>query len=150
MKDLEIRPARLLDAGVLGEIMGAAQDCQAWLPRIYTRAEQIQHCDQMIASDWVSVAHYNSEIVGFVALEGTYIHSLYLHPDAQRKGFGGCLIDASKRRSNHLRLNSYQRNLAANRFYHAVGFVEVVRGDGRGNDVGLPDIEFEWRKEADA
>ncbi len=47
-----------------------------------------------------------------------------------------------------LGLWSYAANGVASHFYGLRGFEEVARTDGSGNEAGLPDIRFEWRKAA--
>jgi GNAT superfamily N-acetyltransferase len=144
---LTISSARLLDAGRLAEIMGLAQEALPWLPRIYTGAEDIRHCDRMIAEGWVSVAQYDAEIIGFSAESKGWIHAIYVLPQMQGKGIGSSLLEVLKDKSSRLSLNSYQQNLRANRFYTNAGFTERSRSDGSGNEWGLPDIHMEWKKE---
>ncbi|MEM9968876.1 MAG: GNAT family N-acetyltransferase [Pseudomonadota bacterium] len=145
MSTFDIADARLLDAGAVADILSAAQDQQPWLPRLYTRAQDLHHSDQMIRAGWVSVARKDTEIIGFSAVKSGFVHSLYVHPQAQGGGVGKTLIDHLKKRCKILTLHSYQRSKRANHFYQRNGFVELRRSDGRDNDVKLPDIVFQWR-----
>jgi len=47
-----------------------------------------------------------------------------------------------------VRLWTFQANTAAQQFYLRHGFVETQRTDGAGNDEHLPDVRFEWVREA--
>lgn len=145
---VEIDPARALDAGAVGAILSHATDAAAWLPRLYSRAEELGFAGEMIDAGWVQVARKQGKIAGFLARDGSEIHCLYLARDAQRQGLGQALLDKTKATEAHLGLWVYQDNTQAQRFYKAMGFVEVTRTDGTTNDVGLPDIRYEWRKEA--
>ncbi len=148
MSGLVIVPARVLDAGAVGEVMGRANDAMVWLPRVHSRAQDVMHVADMIDAGWVRVARQQNEIVGFIARAEGEIHGLYLHPLVQGKGIARSLLDTSKMTCNRLGLWSFQGNARANRFYRKAGFVEVARGDGSGNDAGLPDIRLEWQRKA--
>ena len=67
--------------------------------------------------------------MGFMALNANVIEQLYLHPDFQGEGHGRRLIDLAKSGSNgELMLYTFELNLGAQNFYHAMGFKEMSRG----------------------
>ena len=146
--NLHIGPAQPLDAGAVGAILSNATDAAAWLPRLYSRAEELRFAGDMIDAGWVQVARSKGRIEGFLARAGAEVHCLYLANDIQRQGLGRALLDQAKATEAHLGLWVYQDNIDAQGFYRAMGFVEIARTDGAANDVGLPDIRYEWRKEA--
>lgn len=37
-------------------------------------------------------------------------------------------------------------DLPARAFHARMGFTEIARTDGTGNDEGLPDVQLEWRR----
>ena len=41
---------------------------------------------------------------------------------------------------------SFQKNIAARRFYERNGFVVIEETDGAGNEEREPDVLYEWRK----
>ncbi|WP_339770409.1 GNAT family N-acetyltransferase [uncultured Pseudosulfitobacter sp.] len=141
---IEIRAARPLDAGTVGAILGANVDATPWLPRVHTRAEEVMFAADMIDAGWVTTARTDAGVVGFLALQGTEIQALYVAPDAQNRAAGTALLDHAKQQSTRLGLWSFARNTGANRFYERAGFAPVQHTDGAGNDVGLPDIRYEW------
>lgn len=143
-----IRPARVLDAGKLADILAAANAQFDWLPDLYTSAEELMLIDDMIGSGWVKVALVDDVVVGWIARKGTEIHALCLRPDMQGQGVAAALMRDAQRLAKKLGLWSYQANDHATEFYGKAGFVEIQRTDGAGNDARLPDIRFEWRKEA--
>lgn len=143
-----IESAQPLDAGGVGEILSNATDAAAWLPRLYSRAEELRFAGQMIDAGWVQVARRQGQIAGFLAHAGSEVHCLYLAGDVQRQGLGRALLDKAKATEAHLGLWVYRDNIDAQRFYKAMGFVEVARTNGAANDARLPDIRYEWRKEA--
>tara|TARA_R110002049_G_scaffold23781_6_gene84711 strand:+ start:102953 stop:103417 length:465 start_codon:yes stop_codon:yes gene_type:complete len=143
-----IHPARVLDAGAVGAVMGKAMDAQPWLPRVHSRAQDVAHVGAMIDAGWVKVARLEDDIVGFLARAGSEIHALYLHPAAQGRGIARRLLQEAKATRTHLGLWSFQANARAARFYRRAGFAEVTRTNGLRNDQRLPDIRFEWQKEA--
>lgn len=141
-----LRPARSLDAGAVGDILYGFSREKAWMPELHTGAETIAFCGQMIDKGWVTVAEQAGRVVGFLALNGAEIQSLYLAPDARGQGIGRCLLEHAKAGRTELSLFAFQDNSPACRFYERNGFAEVVRSDGSANDEKLPDIRYVWRR----
>jgi putative acetyltransferase len=57
----------------------------------------------------------------------------------------GCaLLDIAKAVSGSLQLWTFQRNIAARRFYEARGFVAVEETDGSHNEEREPDVLYRW------
>lgn len=148
MSAVVIRPAGTAGAGRLGEILAAANAQFDWLPKLYSSAEEIMLIGDMIDRGWVRVAYMDDVIVGWIARKGTEIHALCLRPDMQGHGIGRALMRDAQRNAKVLGLWSYQANTNATRFYEKAGFIEIERTDGAGNDARLPDIRFEWQREA--
>ncbi|MEL0437165.1 GNAT family N-acetyltransferase [Phycobacter sp. K97] len=147
---LTLRPARSTDAGQIGEILHGFSKETAWMPDLYTGAETIAFCGEMIDRGWVTVAEAEGGILGFLARDGGEICSLYVATEACGRGIGKRLLDAAKGQvgteAETLRLSlwTFQANQGAQRFYRREGFAEVRRSDGNRNEEGLPDIEFVW------
>lgn len=142
----KIEPARSLDAGDIGRILSDNTDAADWLPRLYSRAEELMYAAQMIEAGWVSVIKVNGQIAGFLARQDAEIHGLFLRPDAQGQGLGRMLLTAAMSAEKRLGLWVYQANLGAQSFYKSMRFAEVGRTEGSGNDAKLPDIRYEWRE----
>lgn len=149
MNAVIIRPARPLDAGKLADILAAANAELEWLPQIFTSAEEINLIGDMIEANWVRIAYVDGDTAGFIARKGTEIHALCLRPDMQGKGVGRALMRDAQRNAKKLGLWSYEANERASRYYEKAGFVEVRRTDGAGNEARLPDIRFEWHRDAE-
>ncbi|MDU8911816.1 GNAT family N-acetyltransferase [Aestuariicoccus sp. MJ-SS9] len=147
-----LRPARSTDAGKLGAILTDAVAAAPWKPRLHSAAEDIAHVATMIDRGWVTVAQDadTPRILGFLAREGDFIHAVFIHPQARGDGVGRALMEAAKAQSDTLRLWTFVANTGAQRFYLREGFAEVARGDGSGNEEGLPDIQYQWQKKATA
>ena len=148
LSELTIAPARALDAGRLSDVMACANAQLEWLPQAHSRAEEIGVLGDMIEVGWVQVARTDEAVVGFLVRRDAEIHGLYLHPKAQGQGIGRRLINVAKDHRDHLGLWSFAANARATRFYRQVGFLEVMRSDGAGNEFGLPDVRFEWQRRA--
>ncbi|AXI48774.1 N-acetyltransferase [Sulfitobacter sp. SK012] len=129
--------------------MGQANDRLVWLPRSFSGAQDIMFAGDMIDTGWVRVARVEGAVVGFLARCGAEVHGLYLLPQMQGRGIARALMTEAQRTCDTLGLWSYEANSRASRFYRKAGFVEVSRSAGATNDVGLPDIRFEWQREAD-
>ena len=142
-----LRPARSTDAGTTGEILHGFSRENDWMPDLHSCAETIAFCGRMIDQSWVTVAEASDRVVGFLALNGTDVHSLYLTPAARGQRIGKRLLDHAKAQHSQLTLFAFQANTGACRFYERNGFAEVARSDGADNDENLPDIKYVWRSE---
>jgi len=144
---LHLRPARVLDAGAMGDILYGFQAEVYGGPKLYSGAETIADCGAMIERGWVTVAEAAEGVAGFLACDGLEICALYVAAEARNAGVGQRLLDAAMQGRDRLRLMVLEQNAGARRFYRRNGFVEVARSDGAENDDGLPDITMEWRRE---
>lgn len=144
---VHLRPARPTNAGALGDILHRFQTETDWMPQLYSGAETIAFCGEMIDRGWVTLAEAGGEIVGFIARDGEEICALYLAGRARGRGIGRQLLEDAKARSDRLLLKTWQANAGAQRFYRRVGFAELCRGDGADNEENMPDITFVWRQE---
>ncbi|WP_420586396.1 GNAT family N-acetyltransferase [Ruegeria sp.] len=142
-----LRPARSTDAGATGEILHGFARENDWMPELHSQAETIAFCGRMIDLDWVTVAETQGHVIGFLALNGPEVHSLYLKRGSRGQGIGRRLLEHAKSDSAHLSLFAFQANHGARRFYERNGFAEVARSDGADNDENLPDIKYVWRRE---
>ncbi len=145
---ITLHTAQPADAGTLGAMITDAAAAHAWKPRPHSAAQDIAHAGMMIDHGWVTLAESDGAICGFLAVEESYIHGLFVAPHAQRHGFGSALLRDAQRGRDRLELWTFQRNTDAQRFYLRHGFVEIARTAGD-NDEGLPDIRYQWRR-ADA
>lgn len=142
-----LRAATDLDAGAVGALLGGFAERTAWMPRLYTGAEDIAHAGEMIRRGWVTVACKPS-VVGFLARDGAEVNALYIAPEAQRQGIGAALLGAAKAASARLELWTHQANAEARAFYAAEGFAEVEMTDGAASDEKLPDVRLVWERAA--
>ena len=143
-----VRPATTADAPHLGEILWRFQHSREWMPELYTLVECIRYCEVMIDRGWVSVAQAGADIGGFIARDDAEICALYVAQWANGKGMGKLLLDEVKSQRPNLWLRCVKKNRGARRFYRREGFVETARSDGSDTDANLPDITFEWKREA--
>lgn len=142
---LSLRAAQPTDAGKLGAILCAFQDRTPWMPRLYSGAECIGFCGDMIDRGWVRVALQGGQVAGFLARDGGRIHALYLEDTARGRGIGALLIRDAKAAAPSLDLFVAEANTQARRFYGRAGFAETARSDGAGTEENLPDIHLVWR-----
>ena len=142
---LRLRPARSTDAGKLGAMISDAVAARPWKPRLHTGAEDIAFCGAMIDRGWVTVALLDERVAGFLARDGDDVNALFVTPNAQGKGVGGALLRDAMQARARLVLWTFLANEGARQFYDRYGFVERARGDGSGNEEGLPDIQLEWQ-----
>jgi putative acetyltransferase len=84
-------------------------------------------------------------MIGFIAFREGWIDQLYVLPARQNRGAGRSLLQVAKAASPELMLWTFQRNLAARRFYERHGFVPVSETDGSRNEEREPDVLYRWR-----
>ncbi|GAA6200020.1 GNAT family N-acetyltransferase [Aquicoccus sp. SU-CL01552] len=145
---LHLRPARVLDAGAMGDILYGFQAELYGGPTLWSGAETIADCGAMIERGWVTVAEMaGGRVAGFLACDGMEVCALYVTAEARNAGVGQSLLEVAKQGCDRLRLKVLEQNAGARRFYRRNGFIEVGRSDGADNDEGLPDITMEWRRE---
>lgn len=91
------------------------------------------------------VAEQEGQIVGFLAIRGSYIDRLYVLPNVQRSGVGAALLKNAKRLSpSGLELHTHQKNVAARAFYEQHGFAAINFGVSPPPE-SEPDVEYRWR-----
>lgn len=140
-----LRPARSTDAGKVGAILSEFIDTTDWMPRIHTRAEDVNFCAMMIDRGWVTVAEDDTPRA-FLAQDGNEVNCLYVANDAQGQGIGKALLDHAKTLTERLELWTFQANDCARKFYAREGFAEVELTDGQRNDEKLPDVFLVWER----
>ncbi len=92
---------------------------------------------------WLAVE--GGETVGFIALQGSYIDRLYVHPNGQRAGVGTALLDKAKALSPEgLTLHTHQQNISGCAFYERHGFVPGDYGISAPPE-SAPDVLYRWR-----
>lgn len=147
MTQATLRAAWPTDAGKLGAMITEAVVANPWKPVLHSGAEDISHAGRMIDRGWVTLAEDETgQIIGFIALEACYVHSLFVTSTAQGQGVGTMLLEHAKSQADSLDLWTFQANTGAQRFYKRHGFVEVEKTSGADNDEGLPDVRFQWSK----
>ena len=75
-----------------------------------------------------------------------WIDQLYVLPEVQGRGVGSELLQVAMCAFDRLQLWTFQRNIAARRFYEARGFVLVRETDGSGNEEKEPDALYIWTR----
>jgi len=142
-----LRPAQPTDAGKAGVIIEQFQTDTPWVPKLHTGAEIIGFCGGMIDRGWVTVAVRAERVIGFLARDEEEICALFVLRTAQNAGVGQGLLENAMECRDQLWLRVFQANTGAQKFYARAGFKEDGRGDGTGNDEGLPDIRYVWQRE---
>ena len=91
------------------------------------------------------VAEADGRLLGFLALNGSYVDRLYVHPNGQRRGIGSRLIQRAQQQSpGGLELHTHQKNVRACAFYEKHGFLASRYGVSPAPE-SEPDVEYHWR-----
>ena len=91
----------------------------------------------------VYVYESDQMIHGFIGLSGDYIEGLFVSEAMRSHGIGTCLLNFVKAKKPKLRLQVYQKNLRAIRFYQKEEF--VIHHEGVDEDTGEKDYEMIWQ-----
>ncbi len=148
--EVQIRAARREDASPIARVFLASFGTLTFLPKLHTDEEAFGFiANTVMAEQEVMVAEMSSEIAGFLAMgNGVFVEHLYVHPDYQRRGIGGRLLQgAQARMPDGFRLWVFQENVDARRFYERRGLRVIELTDGAGNEEHTPDALYEWRPE---
>ncbi len=147
---IEIRLATLADADGIAEIhLQSIAEGPPWLRLVHSAVEVHEWVASHVVPEletWVAEAE-DGTIVGMLSLAGDQeLDHLYLLPGWWRRGVGRRFVELAKElRAGGLELWCFQRNERGLAFYRAMGFEEVHRTDGAGNEEREPDVRLAWR-----
>ena len=146
---MEIRAYREQDFEGVVELWHETQlDAYPYLPltQSYTRQDHLRFFRKRIVPNcaiWIATDY--EELAGFLALNGSYVDRLYIHPMRQRTGLGTALIRKAMQLSpDGLELHTHQQNESACTFYEKHGFAAVGFGISPAPE-SVPDVEYHWR-----
>lgn len=140
-----IRKLRKADIDSVADIwLDTNRKAHAFIPASYWE-RNFASVKEMLPQAEVYVYETETGIQGFLGLNGEYIEGIFVSEEAQSRGIGKCLLDCAKDRKSALRLNAYQKNVRAIRFYQREGF-QILRS---GLDAATGEVECEmlWRRE---
>jgi GNAT superfamily N-acetyltransferase len=142
-----IRRAAPQDADQIGETFSRSIGMLTFLPPLHTNEEHRRFMTELVPVDhemWV--AEEDGRVVGLAAVGAETLGHLYVHPDYQSRGIGSQLLEKTKAlRPGGFTLWTFPQNERACRFYERHGLDVSARGDGSGNEEGMPDVQYEWR-----
>lgn len=99
---------------------------------------------EMLSQAEVYVYEDGQKIQGFIGLDGDDIEGIFVSDEMQSHGIGKALVDFVKEGKTKLRLNVYQKNVRAIRFYQKEGF--EIECEGLDEATGEKDYAMTWRK----
>ena len=140
-----IRELRKADIDSVADIwLDTNRKAHAFIPASYWESN-FASVKEMLPQAEVYVYENDKGIQAFLGLSGEYIEGIFVSEGAQSRGIGKCLLGCAKDRKPALRLNVYQKNVRAIRFYRREGF--QIRRSGLDAATGEPDYEMLWRRE---
>ena len=119
-----------------------------WLVRLHTPAEDHAFFRDRVFVECEVWGAVDQEVIGFISFREGWIDHLCVLPRWQGQGVGCGLLRVAQATSRSLRLWTFQRNVAARRFYEKQGFIVVRETDGSGNEEREPDILYQWHQVA--
>lgn len=99
---------------------------------------------QMLGEAEVYVYEAQHGIEGFIGLDGDYIAGIFVRSGARSGGIGRLLLDFVKGGRERLRLDVYQRNTRAVKFYLREGF--RVQREGTDGRTGEAEYHMHWER----
>jgi GNAT superfamily N-acetyltransferase len=141
-----LRQLALTDMDAAALVHRAAFDhALPWLAALHTPAEDRWFFHERVLPTcevWGAVD--GDSLLGVIAFRRDWIDQLHVLPHAQRHGIGTELLKIAQSSTGRLQLWTFQRNLAACRFYERRGFVRVETTDGARNEEKEPDARYLW------
>lgn len=150
---VKLRPATVADATAIARIHSdARRHAMPYLPELHSDDEtEAWVRDIVLPAQDVVVAIIDTQVAGYIAVDGTTVEALYVDPAHQRRGVGSALLHhAMSESGGSLDLWTFQRNTGARRFYEAHGFHAVEFTDGGENEEREPDVRYAWTRQAPA
>jgi chorismate mutase len=148
IRDLGLRPAAPADRDQLAEVYLRSRDAAfPAMPRGIHPPEEVRGWVAGWDLDaWdVWVAEAGGGPVGFCVVTETWLHSLYVVPEAAGSGVGSALLDLAKGlRPDGFCLWVFESNAPARGFYERRGLVPLERTDGAANEERAPDVRMAW------
>lgn len=143
-----LRRLTLADTDAAAAVHRAAFDERLpWLRGLHTPEEDRWFWrEQMFRGCTLWGAVTDGALAGVIAFREGWIDQLYVLPAAQARGVGSSLLGVAKATFPLLHLWTFQRNLAARRFYEARGFVLLRQTDGAANEEREPDALYRWTR----
>lgn len=140
-----IRKLRKADIDSVADIwLDTNRKAHAFIPASYWE-RNFASVKEMLPQAEVYVYETETGIQGFLGLNGEYIEGIFVSEAAQSRGIGKLLLNHAKDRKPALRLNVYQKNVRAIRFYRREGF--QIRRSGLDAATGEAECEMLWRRE---
>lgn len=141
-----ISPAMADDAPALAALLSDWVAETPWMPRLFSRSEDLAFISRTIAAAEVVVARDRTgRALGFLARAGEEVQGLHVAAPVRECGVGSALLDRAKQGRERLSLWTFQANAGARRFYARHGFVEVATTEDD-NPEKLPDVQMIWTR----
>ena len=100
---------------------------------------------EMFPQAEVYVYEEGAGIQGFIGLQEDYIAGIFVSGEAQSSGIGRRLIHFAKGIRSQLRLDVYQKNIRAVRFYQREGF--EISGEHTEQNTGEREYSMIWKRQ---
>jgi GNAT superfamily N-acetyltransferase len=151
MARVHIRPLALIESELDAVVRlwhETKRDTYHFLPQEQGRSLEDDRAffeNGILARCRIWVALVEGEVLGFLAMAGSYVDRLYVRPDAQRRGIGAALLAKAREVSPEgLELHTHQKNQKACAFYEKHG-LKAARYGVSPPPESEPDVEYRWR-----
>lgn len=143
---IELRRLGASDMEAAAAVMRASFDERLpSLTGLHTPAQDVAFFrDHLLPDHSIWGAFDGSKMIGAVAFKEGWLDQLYVLPSHQGLGAGGALLEVARAGAAELSLRTFQRNVAARRFYERHSFVVVAESDGSTNEEREPDVLYRW------
>lgn len=118
-------------------------DAHPFVAASYWHDQAAKVADQLTQAS-IYVVKQDHQIVGFAGMQRHYLAGMFVKPGFRDNGIGSLLLFALKSDYKQIRLNVYEKNAKAIRFYQRHDFAEKERGvDSETNEV---ELTMKWQE----
>ncbi|KOP67618.1 GCN5 family acetyltransferase [Bacillus sp. FJAT-18019] len=121
-------------------------DAHHFIPAKYWKSKKEEMRNVYLPMAETYLLEDNGQVHGFVSLVEDHLAALFVSTTSQNQGYGGALLHHAMDLGNVLKLQVYEENQSAFRFYLKNGF--KVQEETLDRDTGQRELIMIWNKES--
>ncbi|KAA5531626.1 GNAT family N-acetyltransferase [Paenimyroides baculatum] len=142
----KIREMKGEDVQLLADIwLRVSLKAHKFIPEEYWIENKYLMAEKYLPVSEVYVVEETDTILGFIALIGNHIASIFVDNEEQEKGIGSLLLNYAKELRTDLTLSVYQKNEKSVNFYKSKKF--IILYETIDEPTGEKEFTMQWKKQ---